>query len=629
VPYLMSREVNMIGMAMAKGLEERGQVGATHMGTGYDAWYPGYIDYKPMLQNIASFWTETALYSYATPKFYTLADYPADMRDLRPESLYSSPWTGGWWRLRDAVEYMETASLSVLEYASKYKDSLLMNRYRAGRQQIERYRKEPPFVYVVPQQQRDPVAAVELLRRIAFQGVRVSQLTATASFDGVSYPAGTWVIPMDQEFAEAARQILDVQKYPDLRESPDGPLEQPYDAAGWTLQYQMGVKVVPVTTAVAADARAKIKRLGSDLSFTAAPTPYEPGGQDPALFDSMPGLGFDSNSTAAAIVPPAGTATGTGPVLVVDPAQNNTFKAINKAWKSGAGVRMVPGAAGAAGAPGASGAAGAKYAISGLSESALNELMSSFALQATRVASAAGNDVKKPRIGLYRPWQASMDEGWTRWVLEQYGFEYQSLAPADFRGAILHDRIDVLVIADEARGLLDGYASGAVPPQFEGGIGTDGVRAIDAFVRDGGTLVCFNRGSLFAIDQLHLPVKNAVAGVRRNEFFTGGSVLEVEVDTAQPVMSGMPDRAAVFVEGSPAFEMLDGFKGDVLARYQSAGSPLLSGYLLGEKFLNGKAAALDVQLGRGHVVLLGFRPQWRGQPFGTFRVIFNAVTNAR
>ena len=190
VPYLMSRQVNMIGMAMAKGLEERGQVGATHMGTGFDAWYPGYIDYKPMLQNIAAFWTETALYSYATPKFYTLQDYPADMRDLRPQSLYSSPWTGGWWRLRDAVEYMETASLSVLEYASKYKESLLMNRYRAGRQQIERYRKEPPFAYVVPQQQRDPVAAVELLRRVAFTGVRVWQLTSAAPIDGVLHPGG-------------------------------------------------------------------------------------------------------------------------------------------------------------------------------------------------------------------------------------------------------------------------------------------------------------------------------------------------------------------------------------------------------------------------------------------------------
>ncbi len=464
VPYLMSREVNMIGMAMAKGLEERNQPGATHMGTGYDAWYPGYIDYKPMLQNIVSFWTETALYSYATPKFYTMQDYPADMRDLRPQSLYSSPWTGGWWRLRDAVEYMETASISVLEYASRYKDSLLMDRYRSGRQQIERYRKEPPFAYVVPQQQRDPVAAVELLRRIAFQGVRVSQLSAAATIDGVSYPAGTWVIPMDQEFAETARQLLDVQKYPDLRESPDGPLEQPYDAAGWTLQYQMGVQVVSATTALSDEARGRLKRLGNDLSLTAAPTPYETGAQDAAAFDSAPGLGFDSNATAAAIVPLAGKATGAGPVLLVDPAQNNAFRAINRAWKAGATIRAARGPSGA----GAAGGANGKYAITGLSESAINELVASLALQAERAPTATGAEVKKPRIGLYRPWQASMDEGWTRWLLEQYGFDYLNLRPGDFRGSPLRERIDVLVIADEARGLLDGYAKGSVPPQYRG-----------------------------------------------------------------------------------------------------------------------------------------------------------------
>ena len=183
-PYLISREINMIGMAMAKGLDARGQVGATHMGTGFDAWYPGYIDYKPVFQNIASFWTETALYSYATPKMYTLNDFPPNMRDLRPQALYTSPWPGGWWRLRDAVEYMETASISVLDYASRYREQVLLNRYRAGPWQIDKYSKAPPYAYVIPQQQRDPVAAVELLRRLAFQGVRVSQLSSAATVEG-------------------------------------------------------------------------------------------------------------------------------------------------------------------------------------------------------------------------------------------------------------------------------------------------------------------------------------------------------------------------------------------------------------------------------------------------------------
>jgi hypothetical protein len=212
-PFIMSREVNMIGMAIAKSLEEHGQVGATHMGTAFDAWYPGYVDYAPNFKNIAAFWTETALFQYATPHEYTLADFPANMRDLRPQSLYSSPWPPGTWRLRDAVDYMETASLSVIEFASKYKDSLLYDRYQAGRDQIALGKKKGPYAYFVPQQQRDPVAAVEMLRRIAFGGVRVSTLTAPITIGADTFPVGTWVIPTDQEFAAMAREVLDAQAY--------------------------------------------------------------------------------------------------------------------------------------------------------------------------------------------------------------------------------------------------------------------------------------------------------------------------------------------------------------------------------------------------------------------------------
>ena len=263
VPALMSRTVNMIGMGIARSLEERGQVGATHMGTGFDAWYPGYVDYMPMLQNINSFWTETALYRYATPHQYTIADYPAQYRNLRSESLYPSPWLPGWWRLKDAVDYMLTASMSVLDYASKYKEELLYNRYQSGRDQIRRYEQGPPYAYVIPQAQRDPVAPVELLRRLAFNGVAVSQLTAAAAVDGTTYPAGTWIIPMNQPFAELARQLLEVQAYPVLREYPEGPPDQPYDAAGWTLPLQMGVTVVEAKTPLTPEVKAALKPLGT------------------------------------------------------------------------------------------------------------------------------------------------------------------------------------------------------------------------------------------------------------------------------------------------------------------------------------------------------------------------------
>ncbi|HEX6974770.1 MAG TPA: M14 metallopeptidase family protein [Vicinamibacterales bacterium] len=625
-PYLMSREVNMIGMAIAKGLDERGQVGATHMGTAFDAWYPGYIDYAPNFKNVAAFWTETALYQYATPREYTIDDFPANMRDLRPRSLYSSPWKPGWWRLRDAVDYMETASISVIEYAAKYKDSLLLNRYKASVAQIARGKADPPFAYVVPQDQADPVAAVELLRRLAFGGVRVSQLTEAATIDGATYPAGTWIVPTDQEFAAMAREVLDIQTYPDLRQYPGGPPERPYDAAGWTLPLQMGVKVVAAKTPIADDVRGRMKVLGRTVDPKLRPTAYDAApASDAAVFDSVPGAGFDTNSAAAAIAPPPGKVTGSGPALAVMASQNNAYRAVNRAWKQGATVR----------------ASGDRFVIEGLDRAAQDALVSSLALVAERVE-PSGSPLKKPRIGVYEPWGGSMDAGWSRWVLEQYGFEFVTLRPEDF-ATPLGSKVDVVLLADDARIPLEGAGGGrggpstgsgqggrggpqrATRPEYADTVSADDIRAFGQFVRAGGTVVCLNNASSFAIQQLKLPVKNAVAGLRPEEFFLRGSIVQVTVDQSSPVMAGSAAETAVFADSSPVFETLDGFKGATIARYKPAGSPLLSGYLIGEKYLNGKAAALDVQLDAGHVILLGFRPEWRGQPFGTFKILFNSL----
>jgi hypothetical protein len=617
-PAVIARTVNMIGMAMAKALDEKGQRGATHMGTAFDAWYPGYIDYAPIFKNIAAYWTETALYSYATPHEYTINDFPPTFRDLRPQSLYSSPWKPGLWRLRDAVDYMETASLATIEFASKYKDSLLMNRYRAGREQIEAGRTKAPYAYVVPQDQRDPAAAVELLRRLAFGGVRVSQLTDAAIIDGTSYPAGTWIVPTDQEFAAMAREVLDVQRYPDLRQYPGGPPERPYDAAGWTLPLQMGVRVVAAANPLEESAHAKMKRLGPAVDFKVKPTQYNSAPDDAAAFDSVPGAGFDTSPWAAAIVPPAGRVTGSGPALVLDAGQNNSYRALNRAWKAGATVQFADG----------------HYVVSGLPESQQNDLVKTLALMATR-GNATGAAVKKPRIGLFRPWSGSMDEGWTRWMLEQYGFEYVTLRPADFKSP-LTGKVDVVILADDARLPLEGVQGGrgggggrggSVRPEYADRLSPADVASFEQFIRAGGTLVCLNTASTFAIQQFKLPVRNVVAGLRPEEFFLHGTIVEVATDGSQ-VMAGLPEKAAVFADNSPVFETQDGFKGRVLAKYGDSGSPLLSGYLIGEKLLAGKAAALDVELDAGHVILLGFRPEWRGQSFGTFKVVFNAALSS-
>ncbi len=611
-PPLMAREVNMIGTAIASGLESKGLPGATHMGTGFDAWYPGYVDYLPMMQHRVAFWTETALYRYATPHFYTVSDFPKSDRSLRPESLYPSPWKGGWWRLGDAVQYMVTASLSVLDYAGKYRRELLFNRYQSTRDTVKKYRQEPPYAFFVPVGQRDPVAAVEMLRRLAFNGVQVFRLQRSVTLEGWTHEAGTWVVPLDQPFGELARQVLSVQSYPDLREFPDGPPEQPYDAAGWSLPLQMGVAVREAQSPLPAGVRDAMSAVqGNALDWEAE------GVEDASVFDSVAGVGFDSDSVAAGIVPPPGKVVGTGSLLLLDPAQNNSFAALNRALKAGARVRWTTET------PGESDSGG-RYVVEGASPGAQSDWVRDLALQASRANAAEGPAVTS-RIALYRPWQPSIDEGWTRWLLERYGFDFTGLRNSDFQEGSLR-RFDVVVLPEASpEGLLEGYAKGEVPPRYEGGIGAQGVRLLDAFVRGGGTLVALNRASDFAIEALHLPVENVVAKLKRHEFFCRGSILEVEVNVHHPVMSGMPERASVFFDRSPVFTTLEGFEGRALAKYPKAGSPLLSGYLLGEDRIQGYAAALEVKHGKGRVLLIGFRPQWRGQPFGTFKTLFNSV----
>ena len=606
-PPIMARQVNMIGMAIAQLLESRGQVGSTHMEKVFDAWYPGYVDYMPMLQNQAAFWTETGLYRYATPHFYTLSDFPENRRDLRVESLYSSPWKGGWWRLGDAVDYMLTASVAVLDYAAKYKEDLLYNRYQSGRSIIEKYRNEPPYGYFIRQDQRDPVAAVELLRRLAFNGIRVSQLQESVSHGGVAYKAGTWVIPMDQEFAELARQVLDVQVYPDLREYPGGPPEQPYDAAGWTLPYQMDVEVTAAKEPISDEIRSVLIEIRTD------PVAWDDKVTDASKFDSPQGVGFDSHPVAAGINPLSGSLTGSGSALVVDPAQNNSFSVLNRSWENGGTVRSV------------TRDGKMLYQVSGLPGKQQQKLVDDYALQASR-GNLDGIVLKQPRIGLYRPWMASMDEGWTRWLLERYEFQFKNIRNSEFRAGALRDRYDVIILpAERPSSLLDGYSVGTIPSEFSGGIGKIGIRALEVFVRDGGTLVALNQASDLMIEELHLPVQNVVKDLSRQEFFSSGSIFEVEVDTTHPVMAGMPKQGKIFFDRSPVFSTQVGFEGSALMKYRSSGSPLLSGYLLGEEHLQGYAAALDVEYGAGRILLLGLRPQWRGQPFGTFKILFNSI----
>ncbi|MGD2123114.1 MAG: M14 family metallopeptidase [Gemmatimonadota bacterium] len=616
-PYahpLINRTMSMIGMAAAQMLDERGLPGATHMGTGYDAWYPGYIDFVNLFHNVVIMFSETGLHGYATPRFYSVSDFPQEDRALNPGTLHSSLWKGGWWRLKNSVDMMLTASTATLDVAAKYRENILYNRYQAGRDVIALHTEGPPYAYFIPQQQRDPVAAAELLRRLAFHDIEIHQLFREAEYQGRTYPAGTWVIPMARANASLARALLTVQDYPEIRVHPEAPADQPYDVAGWTLPYQMNVRVMEAATPLDADVLSAMAPVRGEA------TPWS-AEEDPAPFDMVPGPGFNTNAVAAGILPLPGRLIGSGSHLSLDASQNNAFRAVNRAWDQGARVSFAPGRPGAEGGPGS----GGRYVVSGLGTRAMETLVSDLALQAQRTGQR-GTYLSRPRVGLYRPWRPSIDEGWTRWLFEMFDFEFQNLFNADIVAGELKERVDVIVIPDmRDRQILEGAPVGTMPPRYTGGIGAVGVRALDAFVRAGGTLVCLNGSTGFAIDALHLPVKDVVAELDNDEFYIGGSILEVTVDPSHPVMTGMPERSKIMFSRSPVFTGTEAFEGRALAKYQKLGSPLLSGYLLGEEHLHGYAAALDVFHGDGHVILLGFRPQWRAQSYGTFPILFNAA----
>jgi len=254
-----------------------------------------------------------------------------------------------------------------------------------------------------------------------------------------------------------------------------------------------------------------------------------------------------------------------------------------------------------------------------------------------------------PGVAIYRSNVPAIDEGWTRWVVnnEMKANDFEAMASLNdkqIRAGSLAERITTIVIPDQPPAtILNGYKAGAMPPEYTGGLGPAGVKALREFVEQGGTLVCLNRASSFAIAQFKLPVRDVVADVSEKEFFVPGSILRIELDTTNPIARGMPKESIAWVEDSPVFEVIrddrsrsptvkEGSTSEmptasvrVIARYPTDKNPLLSGWLLGENRIRGKAALIEVTMGKGRVILFGFRPQYRGQSLATYPLFFNAI----
>jgi hypothetical protein len=233
-----------------------------------------------------------------------------------------------------------------------------------------------------------------------------------------------------------------------------------------------------------------------------------------------------------------------------------------------------------------------------------------------------------PRIGLYQPWTSNMDEGWSRWVLEQYEFRYTTLHNADIKAGKLREKFDAIIVPDQQpRDILNGFDFKSVRQGYRGGIGDEGVEALRQFIREGGTLIAMGASCDLMIDKFPIPVRNLKRGSTRDQHFAPGTIVCIQVDTSNPLGFGMPSESYGFYNNSPFFALVEGFssqKASVVARYPNS-DVVASGWLKGEDLMAGRAAVVSIEMNPGRIVLFGLRPQHRAQTHATFPILFNAL----
>jgi len=583
---LVWREANLIGSSMALRLEQAGKPGVIY-GYSFDAYWPGGTKNTAWWKNVTGLLTEVASAKLATPVFIPAEELAGGRKGLveyGPQTNFPNPWRGGWWRLRDIMDYERIVSDTILETCAAHREDLLLDMAARARSAVAAF--PPDAGYRIPLSstaQRDPATALALARLMAEHAVEVRE-----SADGDVY------IPLAQPYGRFVKEMMEPQRYPEVKLVAGKEIVRPYDVATWTLPLMMGVRVERV-----------------DL----------PGGLHPF------------SGTAPPVVPERAV------IYALRPGSPANAKAVNAALRSSGVVRVAPAPLVAGGTAFPAGTWFLDGAAAKAAETAAAGTGVVLRPLAATPAPAGLLPVRAPRVGLYKPWTASMDEGWTRWLLEQYGFDPKPLDNRTVRAGKLTEKFDALVLPDLRAETINSGKPGRpdaemkyiaeLPPEYQGGLEKEGAKAIREFVEEGGTLVALAGSSDWVIGEFNIPVRNVLAHVKREDFSCPGSLLRATVDGGHPVTWGLPAETALFVDGSVAFQTtLPGAEMErwVLATYPAdARDLLLSGWIAGEERLLRRAAAVAMTYGKGKIVMFGFRPQFRAQTHGTFPFLFNAL----
>ncbi len=574
VDPVLRQQVAALGTFIASELTAQGKTGVQHS-SGFDAWTPARA--YPHYHGGVRILTEAASVRVATPVTIPFDDLSPSVRE--PSVSMPMPWKGGTWRLGDIVEYDYAAAFAVLRHAARLRESWLRNSYLVYKKAV--MRTGPPYAFIIPRDQRDLPATLKMLEVLRMGDVEIRQAETEFQAGGMDFHRGDFIIHTAQPCGAYAMALLGIQEYPELRDTPDGPLRTPYDAVAHTLPLLMGVKILQVNIPIEIPG----KRL-----------------------ESVPG--------------PAGKVNASENVFgyAWTSFSNEAFIALNRLLQKGYRVFRAAESFESRGKKYSPGTLVVR-SKSGLDRT-LQEITQDLSVDFGGVdaPSIPVYQLRRPIIRLYQSWTASVDEGWTRWVLEQHEFPCSTIQNEELRRGDI--KADVLILPDmDEKAIINGVPERLMPEPYAGGIGMDGVEEIRHFVESGGCLITLDRAASFAINRFYLDIEDIPENTDRNRFFIPGSILRVNVKNNHPVAYGYEEEAAIFFRNSPLFKPKTG-TGVLVYPHENV---LLSGWITGEPYIHGKSALVDVPFGKGKIILIGFPALYRGQSHATFRFLFNAI----
>jgi hypothetical protein len=646
VDPLVISGIDAVGAAMMQRFLVENKPGATtRSGARYSTWWNGGLRTTAYFHNMIGLLTETV----GSP---TPSRIPFNPAMQLPRADFLAPIAPQEWHFRRSVDYSVTANKAVLDYASRHREQLLHNIWLMGKNAIDRGNRDswtvtPKVVaaakgvrggqaefekffrdpakrdargYIIPANQPDFLTATKFVDVLIGTGLKVHRATAEFAVGGKKYPAGSYVVKSAQAFRAHVLDMFEPQDHPDDFAYPGAPPTPPYDAAGWTLAYQMGVKFDRILE-------------GFDGPFEELKDEVKP--------------------------PPAKVLDAEGAVgFFLHVRTNDAFRAVNQLLAAGEEVRRLKEPFTAEGVKHPAG----MFFVTRKdgTQARLEKIAETIGTRFIGSKDAPGREavaLKPVRIGLWDRYGGSMPSGWTRWLLEQFEFPFQVVYPPELDKGGLREKFDVIVLVD---GAIGGGGRGPMgmggdqPPPDIGVIDEIGLPAeyrgrrgsittartlpqLKKFLEDGGTILTIGSSTALAT-QLGLPVANHLvtkdAGGKdvplgRDKFYVPPSILRVKLNTEHPLTWGLGEEVDVMFANSPTFRLAgEGKSRPERVAWFEGKTPLRSGWAYGQEHLDGGVAIVDAAVGKGRLVLYGPQVLFRAQPHGTFKLFFNAIARA-